>query len=103
MSALDCADPANMTPKRLTTTTALQSLALYNNDFMLRQSRYLAERLQCDAGDDVAAQTALAFRLTLSRAPDVTELKAAERLIAETSLFTFCRSLLNANEFVYLD
>ena len=28
MKALDCPDPANLTPKRLTTTTALQSLCL---------------------------------------------------------------------------
>ena len=46
MTTLDCPDPANFTPKRLNTTTPLQSLALYNNDFMLRQARYLAERIK---------------------------------------------------------
>jgi hypothetical protein len=103
MTALDCADPANLTPKRLTTTTALQSLALYNNDFMLRQSRYLAERLQLESKGEVADQIALAFRLALGRPPGDEEKNAAARLLAETDLFTFCRSLLNSSEFVYLD
>ncbi|MFT6595813.1 MAG: hypothetical protein ACJAT3_001791 [Akkermansiaceae bacterium] len=43
MSTLDCPDPAMLTPKRNTSTTPFQSLALYNNDFMLRQSRYFAD------------------------------------------------------------
>ena len=51
LTTLDCPNPANLTPKRLTTTTPLQSLALYNNDFMLRQARYLAERIENEAGD----------------------------------------------------
>ena len=53
LTTLDCPDPANLTPARMTTTTALQSLALFNNDFILRQSRYFAERLQKEAGADV--------------------------------------------------
>lgn len=103
MNALDCPDPANLTPKRLTTTTALQSLALYNNDFMLRQSRYLAGRLQSEAGDKADAQVTHAFRLVLGRDPDADEMSGATSLIAETGLFAFCRSLLNSSEFVYLD
>ena len=103
MKALDCPDPANLTPKRLTTTTALQSLALYNNDFMLRQSRYFAERLQTEAGDRAEAQITHAFRLTLGRDPDTGEISGAKSLISEAGLFAFCRALLNSSEFVYLD
>lgn len=103
MNALDCPDPANLTPKRLTTTTALQSLALYNNDFMLRQARYLAERLQAEAGESTDAQITHAFRLILGREADVDEMAGAKSLITETGIFAFCRSLLNSSEFVYLD
>ncbi len=103
MNALDCPDPANLTPKRLTTTTALQSLALYNNDFMLRQARYLVERLVAEAGDKADAQITHAFHLTLGRDPEPDEMSGAKSLIAETGLFAFCRSLLNSSEFVYLD
>jgi ABC-type uncharacterized transport system permease subunit len=44
MSTLDCPDPANFTPARAQTTTALQALTLSNNEFMLQQARHLAER-----------------------------------------------------------
>ncbi|MBL9158512.1 MAG: DUF1549 domain-containing protein [Verrucomicrobiales bacterium] len=50
MTTLDCPDPASFTPKRNVTTTPLQSLALYNNDFILRQARYFAERLEKEGG-----------------------------------------------------
>lgn len=101
MTTMDCPDPANLTPKRLTTTTALQSLALYNNDFMLRQARYFAERI----GKEKSAeeQIARAFQLALGREPRREELTAARKLVEEIGRFAFCRSLLNANEFVYVD
>ena len=41
LTTLDCPDPANLTPSRMTTTTPLQSLALYNNDFMLQAGTVL--------------------------------------------------------------
>jgi hypothetical protein len=103
LAILDCPDPANMTPKRLTTTTPLQSLAMYNNDFMVKQARYFAQRLRKDVGDDSQAQVRRAFDLAFSRSPSDAELALASRFIEEHGLFTFCRSLLNANEFVYVD
>ncbi len=102
MSTLDCPDPANFTPARVTTTTALQALTLSNNEFMLRQAEYLAERIKSES-PDAAAQVRRAFLLTLQRAPSNEELSAAMQLVADQSLFSLCRSLLNANEFVYLD
>ena len=104
MTTLDCPDPANFTPKRLTTTTPLQSLALYNNEFMLKQAQYFANRLQSEAGDKLDDQVQLAFQLALSRKPTPAELKLALEFTKESqSLFPLCRSLLNANEFVYVD
>ncbi|MCB1237295.1 MAG: DUF1553 domain-containing protein, partial [Verrucomicrobiae bacterium] len=103
MTTLDCPDPANLTPKRLTTTTALQSLALYNNDFMLRQARYLSERLTREAGTETGGQVSLAFRLAFGRSPSGAEIADGAAFVKEAGLFAFCRSLLNANEFVYVD
>jgi len=99
MTTLDCPDPANLTPKRMTTTTALQSLALYNNDFMLRQARYFAERLEASGGDKVTHAYALAF----GREPSPEETEMAREFIGKEGLFAFCRTLFNANEFVYVD
>ncbi|MFT5042781.1 MAG: hypothetical protein ACI8TX_003774 [Hyphomicrobiaceae bacterium] len=103
LSTLDCPDPANFTPKRLTTTTPLQSLALYNNDFMLRQSRYLAERIELGVGTGAGEQVRHAFRLVFGRGSSPSELQLGTDLIEEQSLFALCRSLLNANEFIYVD
>jgi mono/diheme cytochrome c family protein len=99
MTTLDCPDPANLTPKRMTTTTALQSLALYNNDFMLRQARYFAGRLE-SAGNDKVVQ---AYLLAFGRDPSAEEAEMANVFIAKEGLFSFCRALLNANEFLYVD
>ncbi len=103
LTTLDCPDPANLTPARMTTTTALQSLALFNNDFILRQSRYFAERLQKEAGSDLAKQIHLAYALAFSREPTSEEQQLAAEFIQANDLFAFCRSLFNANEFVYVD
>jgi len=99
MTTLDCPDPANLTPKRNVTTTPLQSLALYNNDLMLRQARYFSERLEKEGGDPVETAYALAF----GRKPFPEEREMAGEFIQRQGLFAFCRALFNANEFVYVD
>lgn len=103
LTTLDCPDPANFTPKRLTTTTPLQSLALYNNDFMLRQARYFAERIVKESGNESEAQAKLAFQHTFGRSPSAEETNLATGFIQSKGLFALCRSLFNANEFVYVD
>jgi hypothetical protein len=102
LTALDCPDPANLTPKRNTTTTALQSLALFNNDLMLRQSQHFAERLRNEAST-LDEQINRAFRLAFSRPPSAGELASSRKLVHERGLMHLCRVLFNANEFVYVD
>lgn len=105
LTTLDCPDPANLTPSRMVTTTPLQSLALYNNDFMLRQSRYFAQRLEQEAGNNATINTkiSLAFELAFGRLPTKEEVILASNFVEQQGLFAFCRSLLNSNEFVYVD
>lgn len=103
LTTLDCPDPANLTPARLTTTTALQSLALFNNDFILRQSQHFAARLEALHKGDIPAQVHAAYALSFSRAPTAEESALASSFVHASGLFAFCRSLLNANEFVYVD
>ena len=103
LTTLDCPDPANLTPKRLTTTTPLQSLALYNNDFMLRQARYFAQRLEKEAGKDASVQVKRAFALTFGRQPSAEEDRLTTDFVNKQGLFALCRSLLNSNEFLYVD
>ena len=103
MSVLDCPDPANLTPARIKTTTALQALALSNNEFILQQARHFAARLEREAGADAASQITRAFHLAFARPPTREELAGATQLVRSDSLFALCRMLLNANEFVYVD
>jgi hypothetical protein len=94
MATLDCPDPANLTPSRVTTTTAMQALALSNNEFMLQQAEHLAAR---------AKTVNAAFQLVFQRDPTQAELQAAQSLADKQGLFAVCRALLNANEFVTID
>ena len=66
MTTLDCPNPANLTPARIVTTTALQSLALMNNDFMLRQADHFARRIERETGVEKKAQVRRAFALALA-------------------------------------
>jgi mono/diheme cytochrome c family protein len=103
LTTLDCPDPANLTPKRLTTTTPLQSLALYNNNFMLRQARHFAERLEKEAGKTANVQVRRAFALAFGRQPSAEEDRIATDFVKQQGPFALCRSLLNSNEFLYVD
>lgn len=103
MTTLDCPNPANLTPARITTTTALQSLALQNNEFTLKQADYFAARIQRESSDNAGSQATRAFQLAFGRSPDPDELSASIKMIGDRGIFTLCRMLLNANEFVYVD
>ena len=103
MTTLDCPNPANLTPARMNTTTALQALTLSNNEFMLQQARHFAARLDREAGAETSTQIARAFQLALARPPTQRELAAARDLVRADGVFSLCRMLLNANEFVYVD
>jgi hypothetical protein len=107
---------------RYNSTTALQALYLLNNPFVLARAKALAQRIEGACGSDRARQIDTAFRWTLGRPPDTDEKTAAEAFFAapraaespsatngtatgEVSrvLVEFCQSLLNLNEFVYLE
>lgn len=102
MTTLDCPDPANFTPARAQTTTALQALTLSNNEFMLQQARHLATRIENET-DSREAAIRRTFALCFQRSPTGDEFAASTRLVSEQSLFALCRMLINANEFVYVD
>jgi hypothetical protein len=102
MEALDCADPNLNTPVRSQTLTALQALALWNDLFMLRQSRELARRVELSSTVPLARIVA-AFRLALARDPDPSELAELSAYAKRHGLSHACRLLFNTNEFVFVD
>lgn len=104
MSEFDKPDCAFPTPRRSSTTTPLQALTLMNHSFTLDMATALAERLERETStSDYSGQVDRAFRLAFTRRPDEGETAAAVELIELHGLPAFCRALLNANEFIYLD
>ena len=100
--ALDCADPSASTPKRYTTLTPLQALAMLNDRFVLRQSEHFAARLQARSSE-LGAQVDAAFRLALGRAPSRAEAEEASAYARRHGLANLCRLVFNLNEFVFVD
>ncbi|MEP6755491.1 MAG: DUF1549 domain-containing protein [Chthonomonadales bacterium] len=102
LAALDCPDPASKTPRRTMSTTAIQALELMNNTFVLRQSKKFAERVKREAGTSTNAQIDHAFEIALGRFPSAGELKRSAAFVAANDLESFCWSLLNSTEFLYV-
>jgi hypothetical protein len=102
MECLDCADPSLMTPKRNTTITSLQSLAMLNNPFTTRQAEHFAARLRTIAADTVG-QIVAGYLLALGRAPRDQEREALVAYAEHFGLANACRVIFNSNEFIFVD
>jgi len=101
--AFDCPDGGQIAPKRMRSTTPLQALNLLNSTFLIQQAGFFAERIEKEAGKDVAAQVRVAFELAYDRRPDPQETKAAQALIAQHGLPMLCRAIFNSNEFIFVE
>ena len=102
MDCLDCADPSIMTPKRNTTLTSIQALAVLNNPLVVRQAEHFAERLEREHAEP-AAQIEAAYRLALGRVPRAAESQALVEYAGKHGLANACRVILNSNEFMFVD
>jgi hypothetical protein len=102
LDALDCPAPSLAAPRRRSTTTTLQALALMNDSFVNRQAAKFAERVAVAAGPDPGAQVNLAWRAALGRAPSDQELATTIKLVSAEGLPSACWALLNASEFLYI-
>jgi hypothetical protein len=105
--------------KRNTTTVPTQALTLLNNEFVLMQARYLAERVKKETGSsDAEAQVRMLYRIALSRQPGQSELAGQLEFLSRQKEFQAANSrpdaelaaltdlahvMLNANEFVYIN
>jgi len=117
---LDQPDSNITCERRGTTTVPTQALTLMNDEFVLLQARYFAERVRTLAGDDPAAQVRTAYLIALSREPRPPEMEgnlaflekqkawhAHGRPITDKAdqdaLTDLCAVVLNLNEFVYMN
>lgn len=102
MEALDFPDLGLLVPKRRFSVSALQSLALFNNEFVLHASEWLANHLQQEHSA-TAKQIQRATELVWLRQPTESEQQAFEQYVTSHGLPAFCRVLFNSNEFLFVD
>lgn len=106
--------------RRSVTTVPTQALTLMNDEFVLIQARFFAERVRRLAGDDPASQIKTAYLIALSREPSASELEGNLRFLdrqrayhssrpalkenaTQPALTDLCAVVLNLNEFVYIN
>ncbi|MEZ6128106.1 MAG: DUF1553 domain-containing protein [Planctomycetaceae bacterium] len=106
----DFPDPTQHSPRRSSTTTALQGLYALNGPLLLTQSAALVNRLQQEAPDDTDAQIARAYWLLYSRAPTERERELGQQFLTGThdeeplsAWKQYAHVLLAANESAFVD
>jgi hypothetical protein len=102
MEVLDFPDMGLLSPTRGFSASALQSLTLFNNPFLLGQSTHLAARV---AGTAPAPAEPIRqmFQLVLLRDPGAGELEEFTALAQSAGLPAVARVLFNTNEFLFID
>lgn len=109
----DGADTDASCPVRFVTTQPTQALGMMNSEFVNEQAAIFAKSLREQAGDDVRIAVAIGLARTLQRTPTdqetlrglelITKLQDKYELSPQDALKQFCVTLLNLNEFMYLD
>jgi hypothetical protein len=99
--AFDCPDAGQSTDRRRESTTPIQALNLFNSRFTAETAAALAARLERECPTDSDARIRRLFLLCLGRAPSAAEAEAIRATLAESSLVNVCRTMLNANAFVF--
>jgi hypothetical protein len=97
-TAFDFPDCGQVRAERPVSTTPLQALNLMNSDFVVEQSKFIAERALSEVKGDATAAIKRCFELMLTREPYADELAACEGVDLEL----VCRTLINSNEFAFL-
>lgn len=103
MEAFDLPDNFVSCSRRTVSTVAPQAATLLNNPMSVQAAHAFAARVERDAGIDPQQRITVAWRLAFGRGPEEAERSAALRLLEAGSLVEFCRTVMNLNEFLYLD
>ncbi|MFK7769052.1 MAG: PSD1 and planctomycete cytochrome C domain-containing protein [Mariniblastus sp.] len=100
-TAFDFPDCGQIRARRPVSTTPLQALNLMNSDFVVEQSKLIAERATKESDGDKAALNRC-FQLLLNRDPAKDETELCLQVAKEEGLEVVCRALINSNEFAFL-
>ncbi|MDB4721783.1 DUF1549 and DUF1553 domain-containing protein [Verrucomicrobiales bacterium] len=97
MEALDCPNASQLAPRRASSVTALQALAMLNNRFLVRQSEHIANKLKNEA-DPIGEL----FLRAYGRPGTASEIMAVTKYKDEHGLANACRIIINSSEFLYI-
>ncbi len=89
--------------RRIVSTVAPQALVLLNDDFTVQVSQAFADRLTREAAATQESLIRRAYELALQREPDAEELASCQEFMGTHTLPELCRTILNLNEFSYVD
>jgi hypothetical protein len=118
IEVFDCPATVVSGPSRAVSTVSPQALALMNNEFVLQQTGYFAERVAKEASADRRAQVVRAFEIALNRTPSAKEIEWSLSFLKSqadgyaqrnnekpdaSALRDFCHAIINLNEFLYVD
>ena len=105
----DRPDAGASCPQRDRSTTAIQSLQMFNSELSLQCAEALRERWREDwagTGNSQQDKTAILFRRVLNRSPTASEQRLFEDFLdgqSRDSDTAICIAMLNSSEFIYLD
>lgn len=103
MEIFDLPENSLSCAQRNISTVAPQALNLLNSEFSNDMAQAFASRVTKEAGNEPSAQITRAFKLALQREPSEFEFGRCIKFLGTQSLVELCRSLLNLNEFAYID
>jgi hypothetical protein len=102
MEAVDFPDLGLLSPARGVSSSSLQSLSLFNNNFILAESQAMAKQLESLSPGPDGQFTECVWRLW-NRAPTAQEIEELSSFAKQHSLAELCRVLMNSNEFLFVD
>lgn len=102
MEALDFPDLALLSPKRSSSISSLQALALWNNSFVLHHCNVFESLLNAEKAP-LEDKVSMAFRRTWLRDPTKAERAQLVPYAEAHGLAALARVLFNSNEFLHLD
>jgi Protein of unknown function (DUF1553)/Protein of unknown function (DUF1549) len=102
LESFDLPDSNQSCPKRGSSVTAPQALALLNAADVVAASKETADRLAKES-TSTNDRIQRAYRLILGRAPTADEESLAHDFLSQSPLTELCRALFNVNEFVFVD
>jgi mono/diheme cytochrome c family protein len=103
METFDLPDNSVSCARREVSLVAPQALSLLNGPWMENAAAAMSEEIRRQVGEETSQQIEAAYRLVFQRNPNLTERRIIDTFLIDHTLVELCRSLMNTNEFVFVE